>query len=102
MSMCTQLGLIPNNTNPDEDREREINALYQMALERVAFLPFGLLLDKWRWEVFNGTTAPEQWNTRFWELRKEYQLVVPPTPRDADAFDAGAKYHVPASSQYIG
>lgn len=94
--------MIPPTNDTDKEYEREINALYLMALDRVAFLPFGLLVDKWRWEVFNGTTAPEHWNDRFWELRKQYQLLVPPAPRDVNAFDAGAKFHVPANSQYIG
>lgn len=73
-----------------------------MALERIAFMPFGLLIDKWRWEVFNGTIGPDQWNTRWWELRKEYQQIVPPTERGEEFFDPGAKYHIPANSQYIG
>ena len=71
-----------------------------MALERVAFLPFGLLIDKWRWEVFSGLPV-QDWNKRWWELRQEYQQIVPPSDRPDDAFDPGAKYHVPASSQYI-
>lgn len=73
-----------------------------MALERIAFMPFGLLIDKWRWEVFNGTIGPDEWNKRWWELRKEYQQIVPPTERGEEFFDPGAKYHIPANSQYIG
>lgn len=73
-----------------------------MAMDRVAFLPFGLLIDKWRWEVFNGTVAQTEWNARWWQLREEYQQIVPPSARSELHFDAGAKYHVPANSQYIG
>lgn len=86
----------------EDSLEGDINALFLMALERVAFLPFGLLIDKWRWEVFSGTVPEEQWNARWWELRQEYQGIVPPTARSEDFFDPGAKYHVPANSQYIG
>jgi peptidyl-dipeptidase A len=72
-----------------------------MALERVAFLPFGLLIDKWRWDVFKGAIKPDEWNAHWWKLRKEYQKVSPPVERSENDFDPGAKYHVPASSQYI-
>lgn len=71
-----------------------------VALDRVAFLPFGLVLDKWRWEVFAGLPRA-QWNDRWWELRRQYQGVVPPVARTADDFDPGAKYHVPANSPYL-
>lgn len=72
------------------------------ALERVAFLPFGLLIDKWRWDVFNRTVEEDKWNSHWWDYRKKYQKIKPPVERsDATDFDPGAKYHVPGSSQYI-
>lgn len=72
-----------------------------MALERVAFLPFGLLIDKWRWDVFSGVAKEENWNKHWWDLREKYQKVSPPFDRNESDFDPGAKYHVPANSQYI-
>ncbi|XP_053674124.1 angiotensin-converting enzyme-like [Anopheles nili] len=81
--------------------EENINALYQKALDRVAFLPFGLLIDMWRWEVFAGKLDPAEWNKRWWELRQEYQMVSAPVPREAEDFDPGAKYHIPYDSQYV-
>lgn len=78
-----------------------INTLYKMALERVAFLPFGLLIDKWRWDVFSGVAKEENWNKHWWDLRAKYQKVSPPFDRNESDFDPGAKYHVPANSQYI-
>jgi len=72
-----------------------------MALERVAFLPFGLLIDKWRWDLFKGATTESQWNKRWWELREQYQKIRAPSVRDETYFDPGAKYHIPADSQYI-
>ncbi|XP_055587303.1 angiotensin-converting enzyme-like [Uranotaenia lowii] len=81
--------------------ENDINALFQKALDRVAFLPFGLLIDMWRWEVFSGKVEFQDWNKRWWELREEYQMVSPPVDRDENAFDPGAKYHIPFDSQYI-
>lgn len=85
----------------EDSRENDINSLYHMALERVAFLPFGLLIDKWRWDLFSGSTPENKWNTHWWELREKYQKVRAPTPRDEEYFDPGAKFHIPADSQYI-
>ncbi|KAK5650646.1 hypothetical protein RI129_001675 [Pyrocoelia pectoralis] len=82
--------------------ESSINTLMKMALERVAFLPFGLLIDKWRWDVFAGLVTPEQWNSHWWHYRETIQKVTPPANRnDATDFDPGAKYHIPGDSQYI-
>ena len=78
-----------------------INALFHMALERVAFLPFGLLIDKWRWDVFSGGIPETEWNKHWWDLRERYQKVSPPSERSEEFFDPGAKYHIPADSQYI-
>jgi peptidyl-dipeptidase A len=72
-----------------------------VALEKIPFLPWGLLVDKWRWEVFDGQVKPDRYTERWWELRKAYQGVVPPVARTADDFDPGAKYHVPANTPYL-
>ncbi|XP_055523279.1 angiotensin-converting enzyme-like [Wyeomyia smithii] len=84
-----------------DSHENDINALYLRALDRVAFLPFGLLIDMWRWEVFAGEVDFADWNKRWWELREEYQMIAAPVEQDLDAFDPGAKYHIPFDSQYI-
>lgn len=78
-----------------------INRQMNTALEKIAFLPWGLLVDKWRWDVFSGKVKPEQYNARWWELRKQYQGVSPPVERAATDFDPGAKYHVPANVPYM-
>jgi peptidyl-dipeptidase A len=91
-----QIGLLDTAPGPDGD----IPFLMQMALDKIAFLPFGLMVDRWRWEVFSGKITPEQYNSRWWELVRQYQGLTPPGPRPADAFDPGAKYHVPASVPY--
>ena len=78
----------------------DIDYLLQQALEKVAFLPFGLLVDKWRWEVFSGQVKPENYNQAWWELRRKYQGVAPPVARTEADFDPGAKYHVPANVPY--
>jgi len=83
---------------PEDD---EIGLLLERALEKVAFLPFGLLIDKWRWEVFAGRVPPSEYNASWWALRARYQGVVPPRPRGDDEFDPGAKFHVPANVPYI-
>jgi peptidyl-dipeptidase A len=78
----------------------DIDYLLQQALEKVAFLPFGLLVDKWRWEVFSGHVKPGDYNKAWWELRRKYQGVAPPVERTEADFDPGAKYHVPANVPY--
>lgn len=85
-----------------EDSEADnINALFKMALERVAFLPFGLLIDKWRWDLFSNKVNESQWNQHWWKLREDYQKIKAPSSRSEEFFDPGAKYHIPADSQYI-
>jgi peptidyl-dipeptidase A len=75
--------------------------LLRQALEKVAFRPFGLLVDRWRWEVFSGAIPPARYNRSWWDLRRQYQGIVPPSPRGEAEFDPGAKYHVPASVPYM-
>ena len=70
------------------------------ALEKVAFLPFGLLIDQWRWKVFSGEVTPDDYNKAWWDLRLKYQGVAPPSPRGEEFFDPGAKYHVPDNTPY--
>jgi len=82
------------------DASRDIGLLMSRALEKVAFLPFGLLIDQWRWQVFSGQITPAQYNKAWWDLRLKYQGVVPPSPRGEQFFDPGAKYHVPANYPY--
>jgi peptidyl-dipeptidase A len=78
----------------------DIDYLLQQALEKVAFLPFGLFVDKWRWEVFAGQVKPDEYNREWWELRRKYQGIVPPVERTEADFDPGAKYHVPGNVPY--
>jgi peptidyl-dipeptidase A len=91
-----QIGLI--ETVPPASGD--IDYLLQQALEKVAFLPFGLLVDKWRWEVFSGQVKPEDYNKGWWELRTKYQGIAPPIARTEADFDPGAKYHVPGNVPY--
>jgi len=82
------------------DASSDVALLMKRALEGVAFLPFGLLVDKWRWKVFSGEVGPDGYNDLWWQLREKYQGVKAPNERPADAFDPGAKYHVPANTPY--
>ncbi|HEX4486318.1 MAG TPA: M2 family metallopeptidase [Terriglobales bacterium] len=81
--------------------DNDIPQLLKQALERVAFLPFGLMIDQWRWKVFSGEIKPEDYNKAWWELRLKYQGVVPPGQRSEADFDPGAKYHVAGNTPYI-
>ncbi|XP_069012000.1 angiotensin-converting enzyme isoform X2 [Embiotoca jacksoni] len=83
------------------DPETDTNYLLKMALEKIAFLPFGYLIDLWRWGVFSGRTPPERYNSDWWYLRNKYQGICPPTRRTDEHFDAGAKYHIPGNTPYI-
>ncbi len=78
----------------------DLGFLMRAALEKVAFLPFGMVVDKWRWGVFSGEIAPDEYNAGWWKLREEYQGVKPPVARSESDFDPGAKYHVPANTPY--
>jgi peptidyl-dipeptidase A len=78
-----------------------INQQMQVALGKIAFLPFGLLVDKWRWDVFSGEIKPEQYNQHWWDLKLRYQGIAPPVARAPTDFDPGAKYHVPANVPYM-
>jgi peptidyl-dipeptidase A len=82
------------------DASRDIGLLMSRALEKVAFLPFGLLIDQWRWKVFSSEVKPEDYNKAWWDLRLKYQGVAPPAPRGDEFFDPGAKYHVPDNTPY--
>jgi peptidyl-dipeptidase A len=82
------------------DASKDIGLLLARALEKVAFLPFGLMIDQWRWKVFSGEIAPEQYNKAWWDLRLKYQGVAPPMDRPETDFDPGAKYHVAANVPY--
>ncbi len=82
------------------DASKDIGLLMQAALEKVSFMPFGLLMDKWRWQVFSGELTPENYNQGWWDLRTQYQGVRPPSERPSDYFDPGGKYHIPGNVSY--
>jgi peptidyl-dipeptidase A len=91
-----QIGLL--DTIPGE--EEDIPFLLKTALDKIAFMPFGLMVDRWRWGVFNGETSPAGYNDAWSANMLRYQGLVPPGPRPADAFDPGAKYHIPGNTPY--
>lgn len=82
------------------DASKDIGLLMQMAMDKVAFIPFGLLVDQWRWQVFSGEIKPENYNQAWWDLRQKYQGVMAPETRGESFFDPGAKYHVPGNTPY--
>ena len=91
-----QIGLIDTVSPPSAD----IGLLLDRALDRVALLPFTLVVDEWRWKVFSGETKPEDYNKSWWELRRKYQGIAPPVARSEADFDPGAKYHVAGNVPY--
>ena len=93
-----QIGLLERADVPSADKD--IGLLLRQAMDKVAFLPFGLLVDKWRWGVFDGSITPAEYNSAWVNLKRDYQGILPPVERPADAFDPGAKYHIPGNTPY--
>jgi peptidyl-dipeptidase A len=91
-----KLGLL----DQEPDTSADVGLLLKLALDKIAFLPFGLLVDQWRWKVFSGEIPPDDYNAGWWALREKYQGIAPPVPRSEADFDPGAKYHVPANTPY--
>jgi peptidyl-dipeptidase A len=93
-----QIGLLDEVSTDDK---AVLNKQMQDALDKIAFLPFGVMIDKWRWGVFSGKITPENYNAAWWDLRREYQGIAPPIARTEEDFDPGAKYHIPANTPYL-
>jgi len=93
-----QIGLLDRSKIPSADKDTGL--LLRQAMDKVAFLPFGLLVDKWRWGVFDGSITPANYEQGWVDLKRQYQGITPPVPRSEADFDPGAKYHVPASVPY--
>lgn len=91
-----KIGLIEKIPPPEAD----LPLLLRTAMDKIAFLPFGLMIDKWRWEVYSGRVKPADYNKAWWQLREQYQGVAPPVDRTEADFDPGAKYHIPANTPY--
>nr|WP_294851282.1 M2 family metallopeptidase [uncultured Sphingomonas sp.] len=92
------IGLLNKSAVPSADKD--IGLLLRQAMDKVAFLPFGLMIDRYRWGIFDGSIQPANYNDAWTKMRLEYQGIVPPAERGADRFDAGAKYHIPGSVPY--
>jgi peptidyl-dipeptidase A len=93
-----KIGLVGENATSDQ---AVINEQMKLALEKVVFLPFGKLIDEWRWGVFDGSITSADYNAKWWELRRKYQGVAPTIARTEEDFDPGAKYHVPGNTPYM-
>ena len=91
-----EIGLIKK----EPPAQADIALLLRDAMDKIAFLPFGVMMDKWRWKVFSGEVSPADYNKAWWDLRREYQGIAPVGERGEDFFDAGAKYHIPANVPY--
>jgi peptidyl-dipeptidase A len=92
-----EVGLI---ASAEQSEQAMINRQMQQALDKIAFLPFGKLIDEWRWKVFSGDVGPDEYNQAWWDLRLKYQGIAPPVDRSEADFDPGSKYHVPGNVSY--
>jgi peptidyl-dipeptidase A len=97
-SYLQKIGLV-SEVSPS--KESIVNYQLQVALAKVAFLPFGRMIDQWRWDVFSGKIPADQYNKGWWDLRLKYQGVAPTSPRDEAYFDPAGKYHIPGNTPYI-
>ena len=93
-----QIGLLDRSKVPSADKDTGL--LLRQAMDKVAFMPFGYLVDKWRWGVFDGSITPANYNQAWVDLKKQYQGIVPPVPRSEADFDPGAKFHIPGNTPY--
>ena len=93
-----QIGLLDRNKVPDASKDTGL--LLRQAMDKVAFLPFGLLVDKWRWGVFDGSIPASGYNAGWNQLREQYQGITPPVARSESDFDPGAKFHIPGNTPY--
>ncbi|GAB5489540.1 MAG: M2 family metallopeptidase [Parasphingorhabdus sp.] len=93
-----QVGLLEEDKVPGADKD--LGLLLRQAMDKVAFLPFGLLVDKWRWNVFAGNVQPDDYTKAWHDLKLQYQGITPPVERTSEQFDAGAKYHIPGNTPY--
>jgi peptidyl-dipeptidase A len=93
-----QIGLLRENQLPTAEQDRAL--LLRQALDKIAFLPFGLLIDRYRWGIFSGQIPAGEYQAAWDRMRLQYQGIRPPVARTEQHFDAGAKYHVPASVPY--
>jgi len=93
-----KIGLLDKRKVPSA--KKDIGLLLKEAMDKVAFLPFGFIVDKWRWKVFSGEVPPEKYNEAWWSLRTQYQGIRPPVERSEADFDPGAKYHIPGNTPY--
>ena len=93
-----KIGLLDPAKVPGTDKD--LGLLLRQAMDKVAFLPFGLLIDKWRWGVFDGSIPESKYESAWTDLRRQYQGIVPPVSRDETKFDAGAKFHIPGNTPY--
>ncbi len=92
-----EIGLV---ASAEQSQQAVINRQMQQALDKIAFLPFGKLIDEWRWGVFSGAVSPDNYNAAWWDLRLKYQGIAPPVERTEADFDPGAKYHIPSNVSY--
>jgi peptidyl-dipeptidase A len=97
-SYLGELGLLEGVS---ESKEQALNQQMMLALGKVAFLPFGRMIDQWRWDVFSGKVSPDDYNAHWWKLRGEFQGIGAPVERSETDFDPGAKYHIPGNTPYI-
>lgn len=93
-----KIGLLKNY---EFDEKAKINQLYKQALEKVVFLPFAYSLDQYRWALFRGEIEPDDFNSKFWQMREQASGIKPPVQRTKDDFDPPAKYHISADVEYL-
>ncbi len=81
--------------------DQDLGLLLRMALQRVTFLPFSLIVDRWRWQVYAGAVPPAQYDATWWSLVAQYQGLMPGETRPEGSFDIAALPHITSDISYI-
>ncbi|VDK44288.1 unnamed protein product [Anisakis simplex] len=92
-------------TGASNGHAAQVNMLYLEALEQFVKLPYDLVVDVWRFNIFDGKTTKETWNDDWWKLREHYQGLKGPshqaTDFDAIVSPAISQKHSPAIRHFV-
>lgn len=84
------IGLIPEGVESNETK-----ALLKEALNYVVFIPWSAgVMTGFEQSLYSEELSKDQYNAKWWELKKRYQGIVPPSDRGEEYCDAASKTHI--------
>ena len=73
----------------------EIKLLLKEALEQVVLIPWGAgVMTEFEYSLYAKNLPVDQFNSKWWEIKKKYQGIIPPNERGEDYCDACTKTHI--------